>query len=131
MPDRYTYRVSWSLEDGEHVATCAEFPSLSHLDQDSGKALAGIQALVRDVVEDMRANNEPIPEPLAAKSYSGNFMARIPSEVHRRLAIEAAEQGVSLNRLVAARLSAPVAGGFARRREPSETAREDCQHEMA
>ncbi len=31
MPDatHYTYRVSWSAEDGEHVATVAEFPSLS------------------------------------------------------------------------------------------------------
>jgi len=27
----YTYRVAWSVEDGEHVATVAEFPSLSWL----------------------------------------------------------------------------------------------------
>lgn len=25
----YTYRVTWSQEDGEHVGLCAEFPSLS------------------------------------------------------------------------------------------------------
>src|SRR6266481_5844564 len=33
MPDatHYTYRVAWSVEDGEHVATVAEFPSLSWL----------------------------------------------------------------------------------------------------
>ena len=33
MPDatHYTYRVTWSVEDGEHVATVAEFPSLSWL----------------------------------------------------------------------------------------------------
>jgi hypothetical protein len=31
MPDatHYTYRVTWSAEDGEHVATVAQFPSLS------------------------------------------------------------------------------------------------------
>lgn len=28
----YTYRVSWSEEDAEFVATCAEFPGLSWLD---------------------------------------------------------------------------------------------------
>jgi predicted HicB family RNase H-like nuclease len=111
MPDRYTYRVSWSEEDNEYVATCVEFPSLSHLAPVSGDALAGVQALVRDVVEDMRANQEPIPEPLSAKTYSGSFMTRVPSELHRRLVIEAAEQGVSLNRLVTTRLSAPAAGG--------------------
>ena len=29
MNDRYTYRITWSAEDGEHVGLCAEFPSLS------------------------------------------------------------------------------------------------------
>jgi len=37
--------------------------------------------------------------------YSGRFQVRIPPEVHRRLATEAAEQGVSLNRLVSSRLT--------------------------
>jgi predicted RNase H-like HicB family nuclease len=27
--DRFTYRVTWSEEDGEYVGLCAEFPSLS------------------------------------------------------------------------------------------------------
>jgi hypothetical protein len=27
----YTYRVTWSEDDGEHVALCAEFPGLSFL----------------------------------------------------------------------------------------------------
>ena len=26
--DHYTYRVTWSAEDGEHVGLCAEFSSL-------------------------------------------------------------------------------------------------------
>ncbi len=26
--DHFTYRVTWSPEDGEHVGLCAEFPSL-------------------------------------------------------------------------------------------------------
>ena len=50
MRDRYTYRVSWSEDDGEYVGTCAEFPSLSHLDPDRIEALRGIQALVEGVV---------------------------------------------------------------------------------
>ena len=27
--DHFTYRVTWSPEDREHVGLCAEFPSLS------------------------------------------------------------------------------------------------------
>jgi hypothetical protein len=33
MAERCRYRVSWSKEDNEYVATCVEFPSLSWLDQ--------------------------------------------------------------------------------------------------
>ena len=39
------------------------------------------------------------------KHYSGEFRVRIPPQVHRSLAIEAAEQGVSLNRLASAKLA--------------------------
>ena len=34
MADHFTYRVSWSEEDGEYVGTCLEFPSLLHLAED-------------------------------------------------------------------------------------------------
>ena len=55
MADHFTYRVSWSEEDGEHVGTCLEFPSLSHLADDPEAALRGIRGLVADVVSDLRA----------------------------------------------------------------------------
>lgn len=48
-PDRYTYRVEWSAEDNEWVGLCAELPSLSWLDPDKGKALAGITRLAQAV----------------------------------------------------------------------------------
>jgi predicted HicB family RNase H-like nuclease len=54
----------------------------------------------------MEAAGETIPIPLAEKHYSGEFRVRVPPEVHRDLAIQAAEQRVSLNRLVSAKLAA-------------------------
>lgn len=39
-----------------------------------------------------------------ANTYSGEFKLRIPPELHRELAIKAAEEKVSLNRLVNSRL---------------------------
>ena len=101
----YTYRVTWSEEDGEHVALCAEFPSLSFLADKPINALQGLVKLVGEVIKDMAENGEPIPEPLAEKSYSGKFQVRVPPEQHRSLAIQAAEQGVSLNRFVSAKLA--------------------------
>jgi len=103
--DRYTYRVNWSAEDEEYVGLCAEFPSLSWLASSPEAALNGIRKVVAKVVKDLRANGEPIPEPLASRRFSGKFMVRVPPEVHRHLAVEAAEAGVSLNRLVGAKLS--------------------------
>ena len=103
--DRYTYRVTWSEEDQEHVGLCAEFPSLSWLAASPEAALRGIRTIVAEVVEDMQANGEAIPEALASRHFSGKFMVRVPPEVHRRLAVEAAEAGVSLNRLASAKLS--------------------------
>lgn len=104
--DHYTYRLPWSAEDNEHVATCAEFPSLSWLDEDGIEALRGIKSLVREAFEDLRASGEPLPEPLADKAFGGRFMVRIPPEQHRALAVRAAEAGVSLNRYVALKLAA-------------------------
>ena len=105
MTDHYTYRVTWSAEDGEHVGLCAEFPSLSWLAATPDEALAGIRRLVCHSVADMQATGETLPQPMADRTYSGKFMVRVPPETHRALAIRAAEQGVSLNRLVSARLS--------------------------
>ena len=104
--ERYTYRVTWSAEDDEHLGLCAEFPSLSWLASSPEKALKGIRQLVADVVADMAAQKEDIPVPLAERHYSGEFRVRIPPELHRRLAIDDQEQQVSLNRLVSAKLAA-------------------------
>lgn len=103
--NHYSYRVIWSEEDKEYVGLCAEFQSLSWLALSPEDALHGIREVVEDAIADMKKNGEPIPEPVTSKNYSGKFIVRVPPEVHRRLALEAAESGVSLNRLASARLS--------------------------
>ena len=103
--NHYTYRVTWSPEDGEHLGLCVEFPSLSWLAETPEASLTGIRRVVAKVVADLKKSGEPIPQPLAEKHYSGEFRVRIPPAVHRSLAMEAAEQGVSLNRLASAKLA--------------------------
>ena len=93
--EHYTYRVTWSPEDNEHVGLCVELPSLSWLATTPEEALTGIRQLAAEV----------IPEPLSEKHYSGEFRVRIPSEVHPTLAMQTAEQGISLNRLASAKLA--------------------------
>ena len=103
--DRYTYRVTWSEEDDEYVGLCAEFPSLSWLEKSPEKALSGARKLVKETVTDLKKSKEAVPDPISTRPFSGKFMVRVPPEVHRMLAIKAAESGVSINRLVSSKLS--------------------------
>ena len=77
----------------------------SWLDKTPEAAFKGIRRVVEGIVEDMKRSGEEIPQPIASKRYSGKFMVRVPPEVHRNLAIQASESGVSLNRIVGAKLS--------------------------
>ena len=103
--DKYTYRVTWSEDDSEYVGLCIEFPSLSWLAASPETALHGIRRVITDVVADLKASGESVPEPLSTRKFSGKFMIRIPPAVHRELSIEAVEAGVSLNRLASAKLT--------------------------
>jgi len=53
----------------------------------------------------MIENRETPPTPLSERDFSGKLMLRIPPELHQRLATEAAENNISLNRLISARLA--------------------------
>jgi len=100
LEQQYTYRVIWSDEDKEFVGLCAEFPSLSWLDDNQEKAFKGIVSLVEEIIADMRKENEKIPEPLSLHKYSGKFVVRTTPKLHKQLVIKSAEAGVSLNRLI-------------------------------
>jgi predicted HicB family RNase H-like nuclease len=102
----YTYRVTWSAEDGQFVATCLEFPSLSWLAESRNAAIDGLEHVVAEVVDDMGKTDEQIPEPFAERRFSGTFNVRIGERLHRDLARHAAEERMSLNQYVVKKLAA-------------------------
>jgi predicted HicB family RNase H-like nuclease len=102
----YIYRVTWSAVDNEFVATCVEFPSLSWLAEDQLAALKGLQDLITEAVVDMEAQGEEVPQPFSERTYSGKFNLRVGESLHRRLAMEAAEEHISINQYVVRRLTA-------------------------
>jgi hypothetical protein len=83
----------YEVRDQDILHIC-KLKNLTHLD------LGGCQ-----IVADLQKNGESVQEPLATKKYSGRFMVRVPPELHRQLALEAAESGISLNRLASDKLS--------------------------
>ncbi len=106
--EQFSYRVFWSEEDHEFIGVCAELSGLSWLAKTPEEALQGIRRAARDGVRLLEQEGDPVPQPIGARSFSGVFKVRVPSELHRRLVLEATEQRVSLNRLVSAKLAAPA-----------------------
>lgn len=102
--EKYTYKVVWSHPDETYIGTVAEFPHLSHIDNMLGGASFGIVSLVGAVLADMEQSGEVPPKPFGERNYSGKLSLRMTPEQHRRIAIEAAEQNVSINHLLTSRL---------------------------
>ena len=101
------YRIHWSNRESGFVGTVAELPDVRYVAQSAVEALTGARSRVEERVGALRRSGAEVPVPFEDRSYSGHFMVRVPPEMHRRLVIEAAEQGVSLNRLVQSRLARP------------------------
>ncbi|MFA5711872.1 type II toxin-antitoxin system HicB family antitoxin [Mycolicibacterium sp.] len=106
MSNHYTYRAEWSSEDNEYIGLVAEFPSLSWLAPTAAEAIGGVAQLVDDILADMVETGETPPTPLTERRYSGNLSVRTSPDQHRRLAIEAAEQKVSVNQWINQKLAA-------------------------
>ena len=60
---QYRYWTEWSEEDREWVGLCDGFPLVSWLELDREKAEAGIRSVVAEVVDHLRAQGKPLPEP--------------------------------------------------------------------
>jgi predicted HicB family RNase H-like nuclease len=70
-----------------------------------GRALLEIEKVVTACIDWMEEENEPIPEPCGLKKYKGKLTFRVPSEVHKKLVMKSAEEGVSLNQYILSKIS--------------------------
>jgi predicted HicB family RNase H-like nuclease len=104
-PEDYAYSVMWSEADQAYIGRVAEFASLAAHGASPIAALQEIVDVVRYVLEDLAEADEEIPPPLSKRPFSGNLRLRMPEDLHRTLAIEAARQHVSLNQWINLKLS--------------------------
>ncbi len=104
--EQYLYSVGWSEEDEAFVASVAEFPSLAAHGDTLEVALREIKSVVGLVLSDLQKNKEHIPQPFGKRSFSGRLVLRMPEYLHRKLALESMQQGVSLNQLLNLKLEA-------------------------
>lgn len=101
----YGYRTVWSDEDEGFVATAVEFPSLSWVADDAPEALRGLESLIESVVAELVEAGDHVPVPLVDRVYSGKLSVRISPSLHKKVALRAAEEKVSINRLVSQALA--------------------------
>ncbi len=98
--EKYLYSVGWSEEDKTFVARVAEFPSLAAHGDTLEEALHEIKEVVAFVIADLQETDELVPEPFGKRSFSGRLVLRMPEYLHRKLTLDAMQQGVSLNQLL-------------------------------
>lgn len=108
-PEEYAYSVMWSEDDQAYIGRVAEFASLAAHGASPALALQEITAVVGAVLADVVAADAPVPVPFSKRPFSGKLQLRMPVALHRHLAQEAAQQGVSLNQWINLKLSLPVA----------------------
>lgn len=104
--EQYLYSVGWSEEDAAFIARAAEFSSLAAHGDTLEDALREIKTVVEIVLRDLEESGEFIPQPFGTRTFSGRLVLRMPEYLHRRLALESLEQGVSLNQLLNLKLEA-------------------------
>lgn len=92
-------------DDGDWLAHFQELPNISAFGDTPEQALNELRNAWEAVKASYKDRGEAIPAAPARREYSGQFNVRIDKRLHRRLAVEAARSGVSLNALVSAKLS--------------------------
>lgn len=102
--NKYTYRIEWSEEDKLFIARCLELSGLSAHGKTNEEALQQIKFVASESVKWLIDDNKEIPQPLGLKKYKGKLTLRVPPEIHRKMAIKSAEEGVSVNQYILSRL---------------------------
>ena len=92
-------------DDGDWLAHFVELPGVSAFAETPERALDELALAWKGVCQSYRKRDEEIPVAPTRKEYSGQFNVRIDRRLHRALAIEAAQAGVSLNAIVAQKLA--------------------------
>ena len=94
---RYTKIVEWSEDDGCFVGSAPPLIGQCCHGKDETKVYAELCQIVEEWIGLLEGDGHALPEPLAAKKFSGKFVLRLEPAIHRRLAAKALAAGESLN----------------------------------
>ncbi len=95
--DQYFKMVEWVEEDQCYVGSCPGLMRGGVHGNDEAKVYKELCQAVEEWIELYQKDGEPLPTATAGKEYSGKFVVRVGSELHKTLAVEALRYGESLN----------------------------------
>lgn len=87
-------------EDGIYTSMVVELPGVISEGETADEAFENLEDAFALIVGVMLDDCSPIPEPIELDRYSGRLQLRMPPSLHRRAAIRAHVEGVSLNRML-------------------------------
>ena len=110
MPDEFDGFSIHLIRDteGDYVAHFVELPNVSGCGVTTEEAIAELKIAWEAMKISYRKHGDDIPIAPTRREYSGQFEVHLDKRIHRALAVEAARVGVSLNALVAQKLSYSV-----------------------
>jgi antitoxin HicB len=122
----YSVRLTRRSEDGDtfYVAEIPDLPGCMSDGKTEQEALNMVEEAKRLWLEAALKDGLDIPEPRDYLDFSGKFVLRLPRALHRNLALQANELGVSLNQYVVHLLSEATAVQKATRELQDAFARE-------
>ena len=88
-----------------YFATVREFDGCMSHGETHAEAFENIREAMKGWIETKLENGFSVPDPIDDVQYSGKFVLRVPKSLHARLALEAEQEGVSLNQYALYRLS--------------------------
>lgn len=95
--DKYLKIVEWSEEDACYIGTCPGLILGGVHGANEAKVYEELCHAVSEAVELYQADGKPLPAATTNRHYSGRFVLRVGSELHKEVSIRAAQVGESLN----------------------------------
>jgi predicted HicB family RNase H-like nuclease len=105
--DKYLKIVEWSEEDQCYIGSVPGWIGKCCHGNDEMKVYQELCEIVDEWIEIYEKDGQPLPPP-TNKSYSGKFVLRTGSELHRALALKALYEGESLNSFIVKTLKEAV-----------------------
>lgn len=101
----FEVRPLTTAEGGGHLISFTDFTDCVSDGETVEEAIANGRLALEETIAALQESGHPVPEPTAATTASGKFVARVPKSVHAKLSSRAKAEGVSLNTPVVSLLS--------------------------